>query len=65
MRNHIFLYGKMRTRTIEYHLETCSTVDLDLRASTNGCYDETPTDGRHDEVPTDIEILWFSISLCG
>ena len=50
--------------TIEYHLETNSTMDMDQRASTNGClnYEGVPTNGFSQLYVGDVEIRFQNVS---
>ena len=50
--------------TIEYHFETNSTMDMDQRASTDGClnYEGVPTDGCSHLYVGDIEINFESVA---
>ena len=50
--------------TIEYHSETHSTVDMDQRASTDGCLncEGVPTDGCSQLYVGDIEIIFENVA---
>ena len=50
--------------TIEYHYETNSNMDMDQRASTDGClnYEGVPTDGCSQLYIGDIEIRFQNVS---
>ena len=50
--------------TIEYQSETNSTMDMDQRASTNGClnYEGVPNDGCSQLYFGDIEIRYENVA---